>query len=113
MMGGFGYPPERGSPAPPINPFGMPMPFMFPDQETPPTRQENRGAPPACKRAIDSLPTVVVTADDLLEETNKECLICLDPQVVGTTACKLPCGHLYHLSCLKEWLEKHCTCPGL
>jgi hypothetical protein len=42
-------------------------------------RQSNKPScpPPASQRAIDNLPTVTVTSDDLLEETNKECLICL------------------------------------
>ena len=67
--------------------------------------------PPASVNAINSLHMVQVTAEDLLEETNKECLICLSEQEIGSYAVKLPCGHLYHRPCLVEWLEKHCTCP--
>ena len=58
-----------------------------------------------------NLPLVTVTADDLLEATNKECLICLEEQKLGSLACKLQCGHLFHKDCVKEWLQKHCTCP--
>jgi len=54
---------------------------------------------------------VKVTADDLLEASNKECIVCLDVQKLGTQSCKLPCGHLFHKPCITEWLEKHCTCP--
>jgi hypothetical protein len=32
---------------------------------------------------------------------------------MGSKACKLPCGHLYHRECLEEWLLKHCTCMCL
>jgi Ring finger domain len=71
-----------------------------------------RRAPPASTRAIRNLPIVKVTADDLLEETNKECLICLEEQKMGSYACKLACGHLYHKQCLTEWLEKHCSCES-
>ena len=67
--------------------------------------------PPASVKAINSLHSVQVTAEDLLEETNKECLICLSEQEIGSFSVKLPCGHLYHRPCLVEWLEKHCTCP--
>jgi hypothetical protein len=81
------------------------------------SQQSNQGqgrssgvAPPASKRAIINLPVVQVTSDDLLEETNKECLICLEEQLIGSSACKLPCGHLYHKACLTEWLQKSCTC---
>ena len=67
-------------------------------------------APPASRNAIRNLSIVQVTSDDLIEETNKECLICLEEQKIGSTACKLACGHLYHQSCLTEWLQKSCTC---
>lgn len=67
--------------------------------------------PPASSRAMTNLPNVQVTADDLLEETNKECAICLEEQEIGHTACKLPCGHLFHRTCILSWLEKQCTCP--
>ena len=68
-------------------------------------------APPASQRVLASLPLVKVTADDILEAANKECLICLEEQKIGSWACKLQCGHLYHKQCISEWLEKHCTCP--
>lgn len=75
--------------------------------------QRNKNVPPpASNRAILSLPQVQVTADDLLEETNKECAICLMDQIIGKNACKLPCGHLYHRECITGWLEKQCTCPA-
>lgn len=38
---------------------------------------------PASKKALQNLSIVSVTADDLLEETNKECLICLEEQCIG------------------------------
>lgn len=81
--------------------------------QAPPAAQQNGNSktPPASKRILDSLPLVKVTADDILEVTNKECLICLDEQKIGAWACKLQCGHLFHKQCIHEWLEKHCTCP--
>jgi hypothetical protein len=54
---------------------------------------------------------VKVTADDILEVTNKECLICLEEQKIGAWAVKLQCGHLFHKDCVYGWLEQHCTCP--
>lgn len=70
-------------------------------------------APPASRKAIRNLAVVQVTADDLIEESNKECLICLDDQRIGSYACKLACGHMYHKTCLTEWLQKSCTCKFL
>ncbi len=79
----------------------------MPPQPAPP----RRGVPPASSRILESLPEVVITADDLIEEGNRECSICLEEQCIGRKGCKLPCGHLYHRLCLRDWLTKHCTCP--
>lgn len=49
---------------------------------------------------------VVATAEELA--ANGDCAICLDSML---TACKLPCGHLYHNSCLRSWLEQDNSCP--
>ena len=68
--------------------------------------------PPASSRALQNLTVVQVTADDVLEESNKECLICLEMNVIGGMACKLECGHLYHRECAMKWLAKHCTCKS-
>ena len=67
--------------------------------------------PPASRKFIDNLKELHVTADDLLEENNKECLVCLEEQKVGGLGVKLPCGHLYHRACVVDWLRRHCTCP--
>eukprot|EP01032_Pedospumella_encystans_P015703 gene15703-17946_t len=84
--------------------------FTSPHHPAPPP-PTNFKTPPASKRVLASLPQVKVTADDILEATNKECLICLEEQKIGSWACKLQCGHLFHKNCVAEWLEKHCTCP--
>ena len=38
----------------------------------------NTGAPPASRKTIRQIPTVVVTPEDLVDETNRECCICLE-----------------------------------
>ncbi|RYG98465.1 hypothetical protein EON65_51395 [archaeon] len=83
--------------------------FQHGGQANPP--QDPNFQPPASNRAINNLPSVIVTSDDLLEETNKECVFCLVEQELGSTACKLPCGHLYHRGCVVQWLQRKCTCP--
>jgi hypothetical protein len=93
--------------------FGLQQQFQQQQQQ----QQQNAetrspdNPPPASAHAIASLPIVRITADDLLEETNKECVVCLDDQRLGNMACKLPCGHLFHKTCVSEWLQKKCTCP--
>ena len=29
----------------------------------------------------------------------------------GTSVCRLPCGHLFHTECAREWLRKKNSCP--
>ncbi|KAH8093441.1 hypothetical protein JL720_4575 [Aureococcus anophagefferens] len=60
---------------------------------------EHRGAPPIAEGARGELPLVKITEEDLIQDGNDECCVCLDPQRVGDVATKLPCGHLYHSDC--------------
>lgn len=45
---------------------------------------------------------------DDLEKNSDDCAICWDKM---ETARKLPCGHLFHNSCLRSWLEQDTSCP--
>jgi hypothetical protein len=40
-----------------------------------------------------------------------ECSICQEFFVVGDEVCKLSCRHVYHTSCVLNWLQSHHTCP--
>lgn len=64
------------------------------------------------------------TAEELAA-TDRVCIICreemdasLGAAAVGVNAAinpdvpkKLPCGHIFHLHCLKSWLERQQSCP--
>jgi len=93
--------------------FGFPSPYQHSQQQQQqqPMQSNNKIVPPASQRILKSLTNVQITADDLVEDTNKECAICLEDQNIGCFAVKLHCGHMFCKECLKEWLEKHCTCP--
>ncbi len=43
-----------------------------------------------------------------LEKNSDDCAICWDHM---DAARKLPCGHLFHNSCLRSWLEQDTSCP--
>ncbi|XP_078165611.1 ERAD-associated E3 ubiquitin-protein ligase HRD1-like [Carex rostrata] len=43
-----------------------------------------------------------------LEASDATCIICREEM---TTAKKLLCGHLFHVHCLRSWLERQHTCP--
>ncbi|GAA0141841.1 ubiquitin-protein ligase [Lithospermum erythrorhizon] len=43
-----------------------------------------------------------------ISRTDATCIICREEM---TTAKKLICGHLFHVHCLRSWLERQHTCP--
>lgn len=43
-----------------------------------------------------------------LNASDATCIICREEM---TTAKKLRCGHLFHVHCLRSWLERQNTCP--
>ncbi|KAL4234654.1 hypothetical protein ACF0H5_006295 [Mactra antiquata] len=43
-----------------------------------------------------------------LNNNNDDCAVCWEKM---ETARKLPCGHLFHNSCLRSWLEQDTSCP--
>ncbi|KAG8437666.1 hypothetical protein GDO86_008394 [Hymenochirus boettgeri] len=49
-----------------------------------------------------------VATPEELEANSDDCAICWDSM---QTARKLPCGHLFHNSCLRSWLEQDTSCP--
>ncbi|KAE8608215.1 hypothetical protein XENTR_v10011432 [Xenopus tropicalis] len=49
-----------------------------------------------------------VATPEELEANSDDCAICWDSM---QSARKLPCGHLFHNSCLRSWLEQDTSCP--
>eukprot|EP00931_Biecheleriopsis_adriatica_P101707 TRINITY_DN76793_c0_g1_i1.p1 TRINITY_DN76793_c0_g1~~TRINITY_DN76793_c0_g1_i1.p1 ORF type:complete len:595 (-),score=117.51 TRINITY_DN76793_c0_g1_i1:94-1878(-) len=48
--------------------------------------------------------------DEEIEE-NEHCVICRDSLFEGSRPKKLPCGHIFHIDCLKSWLVMQQVCP--
>jgi E3 ubiquitin-protein ligase synoviolin len=51
-----------------------------------------------------------------LANSDRVCIICREEMSTETAQLndkpkKLPCGHIFHLKCLKNWLERQQTCP--
>lgn len=72
---------------------------------------EKKGPPATSASALRSLPRIKVTAYDIAANESAECSICLDELVIGQPALRIPCGHLYHEDCVKDWLKKSNECP--
>eukprot|EP00397_Hematodinium_sp_SG-2012_P036358 GEMP01039241.1.p1 GENE.GEMP01039241.1~~GEMP01039241.1.p1 ORF type:complete len:340 (+),score=76.10 GEMP01039241.1:33-1052(+) len=110
----FRFPPDMAAHIPPGFQFPPDFGFSTPPPRQPQAQEVRRGenyVPPASALARERLPQVVVTKEDLLDEANHECAICLDEQNMGRKATKLPCGHLFCHLCIIDWLARNCSCP--
>ncbi|KAF3627782.1 putative peroxidase N-like isoform 1 [Capsicum annuum] len=60
---------------------------------------------PTLKSVVDSLPSVEIN------ESSKNCSICMEEFVIDSEASQLPCNHLFHNDCIVPWLNRSNTCP--
>lgn len=47
----------------------------------------------------------------MIDPVNRECCVCLDSINLKDRVVRLPCAHIFHPTCVHQWLGKHCTCP--
>jgi E3 ubiquitin-protein ligase synoviolin len=62
------------------------------------------------RRAINNMNNLYpdVTQEELAN-TDNVCIICREEMTGG--AKKLPCNHIFHVSCLRSWFQRQQTCP--
>jgi predicted sulfurtransferase len=60
-----------------------------------------------------SIPQRVLTTQDLDDEGQAQCNICIEPLVVGDLVCCLYCNHFYHRECIETWFANNhsYSCP--
>ena len=46
-----------------------------------------------------------------INDEDEICIVCYDVFERGKLCARLTCGHLFHRSCAKEWLQESPTCP--
>ncbi|CAH8484881.1 unnamed protein product [Schistosoma turkestanicum] len=74
------------------------------------------------RRAIRYMNTVFrdATPDDLASSSDTVCIICREEMNVPTDSPpsaaisalkKLPCSHIFHVTCLRSWFQRQQTCP--
>lgn len=70
-------------------------------------------APRASEGSLSRLPKVRVLPHDRhnYKDDNRQCGVCCTRLVDGVVITRLPCGHLYHLTCIIPWFDRACTCP--
>lgn len=63
------------------------------------------------RRLMASMNRFHSVTDEELEDTGNDCIICRDEMTINDCK-KLPgCGHIFHKSCLREWLVQQQSCP--
>ncbi|KAL0483494.1 E3 ubiquitin-protein ligase [Acrasis kona] len=65
--------------------------------------------PPTSKSALRDME--VVFFDKNRDKLYPECPVCQDDFKQDEQLNKIECNHLFHKKCLREWLERHNTCP--
>lgn len=69
------------------------------------------GNPPASKKILESIKIDKLTDNSSEIKNQSNCLVCLEDFQVEESVIKLDCKHCFHDNCLKDWLNKHNTCP--
>ena len=68
----------------------------------------NNGVDP---NILNNLEVTKIEDVSKLNEDNKKCIICLEEFKQGDEGIYLPCFHLFHKDCIREWLNAHDECP--
>lgn len=72
-----------------------------------PSSHLNGGMVPASRTSIMQLPERMEIDED--QCLNDECVICFE-KLEGKIVC-MPCSHMFHGDCIKNWLDKSHYCP--
>ena len=63
------------------------------------------------REILNNLPETQIEDVSKLDQEKKNCVICLEDFKNHDKAIILPCIHLFHKNCIKNWLKKKNTCP--
>ena len=66
---------------------------------------------PTDQQFLNALPETIIDDINKLDNEKRNCVICLEEFKNGDKATSLPCIHLFHTSCIKNWLKKQNSCP--
>ena len=59
----------------------------------------------------DDLEEIEIDEESSKKLDNKDCLICLEKFLIKDKICYLPCNHLFHSICIKNWIKIKKECP--
>ncbi len=66
---------------------------------------------PTDQEILNELPETKIDDINKLDPEKKNCVICLEDFKNGDKATVLPCIHLFHTSCIQNWLKTQNSCP--
>ncbi|CEG37306.1 zinc finger family protein [Plasmopara halstedii] len=52
-----------------------------------------------------------ILANVIVRKNARECVICQGEMVIGVQVTRMPCQHMFHTTCLHEWLQIGNSCP--
>jgi len=60
-----------------------------------------------------SVVTLEQTTDEQewTEDQGEQCMVCLCDVEKGEVVRRLPCEHMFHSACIREWLQRNACCP--
>ncbi len=75
------------------------------------TIQGERQPIPRVYRYTQRIIQKTLTSDDLEDPLFPECSICLEEYRSDDRVAVLPCNHVFHLNCVRDWVGMHNNCP--
>jgi hypothetical protein len=60
---------------------------------------------------LSSLPEIEVEDVSKLPPEKKDCVVCLNKYETKEKVLILPCTHMFHTECIKDWFKSQNTCP--
>ena len=66
---------------------------------------------PTDEEILNELPETQIEDASKLDPEKRNCIICLEDFKNGDKAIILPCIHIFHNECIKNWLKTQNTCP--
>ena len=66
---------------------------------------------PTDQEILNELPETKIEDVNKLDPEKKNCVICLEDFKNGDKATVLPCIHLFHTTCIQNWLKTQNSCP--
>ena len=64
------------------------------------------------KEQFDKLKVITFKLNDQIPQNNAgKCRFCMEKFQDRVRVWELPCGHIFHFSCIREWTKTHQICP--